>query len=78
MLRLEKGKFGFIDMYGARMAANQRLMCEMTVRDGKDRLRPERHLASRVDDAAEGLQCTGRSDGGTATQEVSGADPEAQ
>ena len=35
MLRLEKGRFGFVDMYGARMMAEQRLMCELTMRDGK-------------------------------------------
>jgi dihydroorotase len=35
VLRLEKGKFGFTDMYGARMDGNQRLTCEMTVKNGK-------------------------------------------
>jgi len=35
VLRLEKGKFGFVDMYGARMDGNQKLICEMTLRDGK-------------------------------------------
>ena len=35
VLRLEKGRFGFSDMYGARMDATERLMCELTVRDGK-------------------------------------------
>lgn len=35
VLRLEKGKFGFVDMYGARMDGNQKLTCEMTLRDGK-------------------------------------------
>jgi dihydroorotase len=35
VLRLETGKFGLTDMYGARMAANQKLTCEMTVRAGK-------------------------------------------
>jgi dihydroorotase len=35
VFRLEKGKFGFADMYGARMPANQRLMCELTVRNGR-------------------------------------------
>jgi dihydroorotase len=35
VLRLEKGRFGLTDMYGARMAAAERLVCEMTVRDGK-------------------------------------------
>ena len=35
VLRLERGRFGLVDMYGARMDANERLVCELTVRDGK-------------------------------------------
>ncbi len=35
VLRLEKGRFGFVDMYGARMDGNERLVCELTLRDGK-------------------------------------------
>jgi dihydroorotase len=35
VLRLEKGSFGFVDMHGARMDGNQKLVCELTVRDGK-------------------------------------------
>ena len=35
VLRVEKGSFGFIDMNGARMDASQKLICELTVRDGK-------------------------------------------
>ncbi len=35
VLRLERGRFGLVDMYGARMDSTQRLMCELTVRDGK-------------------------------------------
>ena len=35
MLRLENGKFGFTDMYGARMQGTQKLVCELTVRNGK-------------------------------------------
>jgi dihydroorotase len=34
VLRLERGNFGYTDSYGARRAGNQRLDCEMTVRDG--------------------------------------------
>ena len=34
VLRQEKGSFGFIDMYGARMKGNSRLLCELTVRNG--------------------------------------------
>jgi dihydroorotase len=35
VLRLEKGKFGFTDMYGARLDGTQKLTCELTLRDGK-------------------------------------------
>jgi dihydroorotase len=35
VLRLEKGDFGFLDSYGARLRGAQRLTCEMTLRDGK-------------------------------------------
>jgi dihydroorotase len=35
VLRLEKGKFGFVDPIGGRMDSPQRLACEMTLRDGK-------------------------------------------
>jgi dihydroorotase len=35
VLRLEKGRFGFVDPVGGRMDSAQRLACEMTVRDGK-------------------------------------------
>ena len=35
VLRLEHGEFGFIDVYGARLRGNQKLVCEMTLREGK-------------------------------------------
>ncbi len=35
VLRVEQGNFGFLDQAGARLKGNQRLMCEMTLRDGK-------------------------------------------
>jgi dihydroorotase len=35
VLRVERGHFGYTDMYGARMDGNQRFDCEMTVRNGK-------------------------------------------
>jgi dihydroorotase len=35
VLRLERGAFGFVDSYGARMSGDQRLVCELTIRDGK-------------------------------------------
>ncbi len=34
VLRLEKGNFGFVDTMGARMNGAQKLVCELTVRDG--------------------------------------------
>jgi dihydroorotase len=35
VLRLERGNFGFVDMYGARLRGTQKLTCELTLRDGK-------------------------------------------
>ena len=35
VLRVVNGKFGFTDMYGARLDGKQRLECELTLRDGK-------------------------------------------
>lgn len=35
VLRLEKGKFGFVDQHGGRLDASQKLVCELTLRDGK-------------------------------------------
>ena len=35
VLRLERGNFGYTDMYGARLQGNQKLTCELTLRDGK-------------------------------------------
>lgn len=35
VLRLESGRFGFTDMYGARMDGNQKLTCELTIHNGK-------------------------------------------
>ena len=35
VLRLEKGNFGFVDMYGARLKGTQKLAAELTLRDGK-------------------------------------------
>jgi dihydroorotase len=35
VLRVEKGDFGFTDMYGARLKGQQRLDCELTLRAGK-------------------------------------------
>jgi dihydroorotase len=35
VLRIEKGEFGFLDIYNARLRGTQRLACEMTLRDGK-------------------------------------------
>ena len=35
VLRVEKGRYGFVDSFGARMDGTERLVCELTVRDGK-------------------------------------------
>ena len=35
VLHLEKGRFGFVDTYGARLAGDEKLVCELTVRDGR-------------------------------------------
>jgi dihydroorotase len=35
VLRLERGTFGFVDMYGARLRGTQKLSGELTLRDGK-------------------------------------------
>ena len=35
VLRLEKGDFGFTDMYGARLKGSQKLTCELTLRAGR-------------------------------------------
>jgi dihydroorotase len=35
VLRVENGQYGFTDMYGARLKGTQRLMCELTLRDGR-------------------------------------------
>jgi dihydroorotase len=35
VLDLEKGHFGFVDAYGARLAGDEKLVCELTVRDGR-------------------------------------------
>src|SRR5262249_16283255 len=35
VLRVEKGSFGFTDMYGARLKGQEKLTCELTVRAGK-------------------------------------------
>jgi dihydroorotase len=35
VLRLEKGRFGYLDMYGAKLTGAQRLVAEMTLKDGK-------------------------------------------
>ena len=35
VLRLENGRFGFVDSFGGRQAGTQRLVCELTLREGK-------------------------------------------
>jgi len=42
VLRLERGKFGYVDVKGGRIEGDQRLGCEMTLPRRKNCLRPER------------------------------------
>jgi dihydroorotase len=35
VLRVERGNFGFIDAGGARLKGTQKLLCELTIRDGR-------------------------------------------
>ena len=35
VLRVERGAYGFVDAFGARQGGTRRLLCELTVRDGK-------------------------------------------
>ena len=35
VLRLENGSFGFVDSFGGRLSGTQKLVCELTLRDGK-------------------------------------------
>jgi dihydroorotase len=35
VLRVEKGKYGFVDQIGARLDGTRKLVCELTVRGGK-------------------------------------------
>jgi dihydroorotase len=35
VLRLENGSFGFVDAFGARLSGTRRLVCELTLREGK-------------------------------------------
>ncbi len=35
VIRLERGRFGFVDVAGGKLTGTERLACEMTIRDGK-------------------------------------------
>ena len=35
VLSVDKGKFGFVDMYNTKMFGSQKLVCQLTVKDGK-------------------------------------------
>jgi dihydroorotase len=35
VFRVQKGNFGFTDVYKARMRGTQKIICELTLRDGK-------------------------------------------
>ena len=55
VLSLETGKFGFTDMYGARLQATQKLICEVTRSQRQGGLRPQRHHPHGLGQAAEEL-----------------------
>ena len=52
MLRVEKGNFGLVDMYGARMDSTERLDVRADGARRQGGVRPERHLAAGLADAA--------------------------
>ena len=35
VLSLQAGRFGFVDSFGGRMKGDRKLVCEMTLRDGR-------------------------------------------
>jgi dihydroorotase len=35
VLRVERGRFGFVDSYGARLSGSERLVCELTIREAR-------------------------------------------
>ncbi len=48
VLRLERGRFGFLDMDGVRMAGSERLVCEADRARRRRRLRPQRTFRHRL------------------------------
>ena len=68
--RSQTGRFGFIDSFGGRLKADKKLVCEMTLRDGKVVYDLERPGAPRLGDAAEGLPQHRRPALGRLQQEV--------
>ncbi len=56
VLRLEKGKFGYLDMHGAQARGHRATRRRDDAEGRQDRLRAERAVATRVVDAAHGLQ----------------------
>ena len=55
VFRLEKGSFGFVDMYGARLKGTQKLVGRADAARRPGRLRSQRDHAARLEHAAEGL-----------------------
>ena len=55
VLRVEKGNFGFVDMYGARLRGHAEVDVRVDAPRRKSRLRPERDDAAGLDHAAAGL-----------------------
>jgi dihydroorotase len=59
VLRLEKGDFGFLDMFGARLPGTQKLTCEMTLRDGRIAYELNGLARPRWDALPKGYRATG-------------------
>ena len=55
VLRVETGKFGYTDMYGARLQGKQKLCLRADPARRQSRLRPERHHPPRLGQAAQRL-----------------------
>ncbi len=70
VLRLEKGDFGFIDSFGARMARQRTALLRADAQGRQDRLRHERPRTAGLEDPAPGLPVLGRPTLGRHLEEV--------
>ena len=75
VLRLEKGDFGFLDVYGARLRGTRETDLRNDPARRQDRLRAERSVPSRLDHAAQGLSVAPAIRAGMATSGSNGGRP---